>query len=71
MRRYVHLAWALWERRQGNPQHCLALLRRGCELNPTDPALYQVRARIRACVRLCACRALRQWGGTCKNWWFL
>jgi len=57
--RYVHLAWAKWEREQGNLQLCIALHQRGLELNPTDAALYQVRACVRACgcacVRACVC----------------
>ena len=40
--RYVHLAWAMWERKQRNPELCLQLLKRGSALNPTDPAIYQV-----------------------------
>ena len=39
--RYVHLAWALWERKQGNMRQCLQLLSRGQQLNPTDAAIYQ------------------------------
>lgn len=39
--RYTHLAWAIWERRQGNMQQALQLLARGQALNPADPAIYQ------------------------------
>lgn len=39
--RYVYLAWAMWERRLGNPDTAVALLKRGQSLNPTDPAIYQ------------------------------
>lgn len=41
MHRYVHLAWAMWERKQGNRQQCIELLRRGQAMNPTDAAIYQ------------------------------
>jgi len=41
--RYAHLAWALWERKQGNRPQCIQLLKRGAGLNPTDPALFQAR----------------------------
>lgn len=53
--RYAHLAWALWERKQGNAKQCVALLRRGQALNPTDPALYQARAVfiVACCVARC------------------
>ena len=33
----------MWERKQRNPELCLQLLKRGQSLNPTDPAIYQVR----------------------------
>jgi hypothetical protein len=42
--RYVHLAWALWERKAGRIDACMHLLQRGLEGNPTDAALYQVHA---------------------------
>lgn len=41
-RRYAHLAWAMWEKKQGNLMLCIELLRRGQAANPTDAALYQV-----------------------------
>ena len=34
----------MWERKQGNPELCVQLLQRGQSLNPTDPAIYQVRS---------------------------
>jgi tetratricopeptide (TPR) repeat protein len=41
--RYAHLAWAMWERQQGNAAASLQLLARGSSLNPADAALYQAR----------------------------
>jgi hypothetical protein len=46
--RYVHLAWALWEKRQGQLEDARRLFERGCKLNPCDAALRQVRRRPRA-----------------------
>lgn len=34
----------MYERKQGNLRQCMALLRRGQALNPTDAALYQAAA---------------------------
>ena len=46
--RYVHLAWALWEKRQGELDDARRLFERGCKLNPCDAALRQVPRRPRA-----------------------
>jgi hypothetical protein len=59
--RYVHLAWALWEKRQGELDDARRLFERGCKLNPCDAALRQVprcaRAPLRVHARRRACFA--------------
>ncbi len=44
--RYVHLSWALWEKRQGQTEDARRLFERGCKLNPYDTALRQVRGAL-------------------------
>ena len=41
--RYIHLAWAMFEKLEGNEQNARELLARGHELNPNDAAILQVR----------------------------
>ena len=36
---FLHLAFGQWERQQGSLETARFLLRRGCQLNPSDPAL--------------------------------
>ena len=40
--RYLYLAWATWEEKQGNRALARSLLERGHKLNRRDPALLQV-----------------------------
>lgn len=40
--RYVYLAWAMFEKLQGEVQNARRLLQRGRELNPKDSAILQV-----------------------------
>lgn len=40
--RYIHLAWAMFEKAEGNLDNARALLKRGNEHNPNDGAILQV-----------------------------
>lgn len=40
--RYIHLAWSMFEKAEGNLQNARDLLERGHELNPNDAAILQV-----------------------------
>lgn len=40
--RYTHLAWALWEKEEGNLEEARRLFKQGAELNPRDAAILQV-----------------------------
>ena len=40
--RYLYLAWALWEKGEGNRENACKLLERGHKLNTRDPAILQV-----------------------------
>lgn len=41
--RYIHLAWGLFEKRQGEIENARNLFKRGHELNRLDAAILQVR----------------------------
>ena len=40
--RYLHLAWAMWEKQNGNVNNARKLLDRGQRLNPQDAPILQV-----------------------------
>ncbi len=40
--RYLHLAWAMWEKQNGNVNNARKLLDRGQRLNPRDAPILQV-----------------------------
>jgi len=42
MSRYIHLSWALFERKEGEVKNARELLRRGHMYNPKDAAILQV-----------------------------
>jgi hypothetical protein len=58
MARYLHLAWAMWEKQNGNINNARKLLDRGQRLNPRDAPILQV-----SCV--CAVHILP--GRTCPH----
>ena len=41
--RYVHLAWAMFEKAESETENARKLLQRGQQLNPNDAAILQVR----------------------------
>lgn len=41
--RYLHLAWATWEKQNGNTNNARKLLERGQRLTPRDAAILQVK----------------------------
>ena len=41
--RYIHLAWAMFEKAEGKTENARKLLQRGQQLNPNDAAILQVR----------------------------
>lgn len=43
--RYLHLAWALWEKEQGDVEEARRLFKQGNDRNPRDAAILQVRGR--------------------------
>ena len=40
--RYLHLAWALWEKEQGDVEEARRLFKQGNDRNPRDAAILQV-----------------------------
>ena len=61
--RYVWLAWATFEAKEGYVERARSLLRKGCKLNPGDPPLLQALARLEAADgNLATARALFEQG---------
>ena len=53
--RYIYLSWGTWECSKGQRGRARKILQKGSEVNPRDPALYQVRTRLGRTFWYCLC----------------